>query len=276
MTDRRLLPANDHVAAIELRGEVDAPRYTDGLWQRIATPVVDLLRSPGGPRERQLLYGERVRVLDLRDGLAFLQSARDSYVGYADADALTADAAATHRVSAAATHLYPEPDLKSRECCWLSHGSLLRVMGQTGTWSRTDAGRFVHTGHIAPLEASPADPVATAQLYLGTPYLWGGNSRAGIDCSGLVQAALLAAGVPCPGDSDLQCDALGAALPAGTPPRAGDLYFWEGHVAMAVDSATLIHANAHHMAVAFEPIEGAMSRIAAKEFGGLVAHKRLT
>lgn len=276
MNDRRLLPANGRVAASELRGMVASERFVDGTWHRIARPVVDLLDAPEGRRERQLLFGQRIRLLESRDGLAFVQTVHDGYVGYIPADACSADARPTHRVAAAATHLYSQPDLKSPEICWLSHGSQLTITGKARGWLQTDAGHFVHPGHLAELTAPPADPVDTAKLFLGTPYLWGGNSRAGIDCSGLVQAALLAAGLSCPADSDQQQEAVGTCLPGNTSPRRGDLFFWKGHVAMAVDATTLIHANAFHMAVAFEPIDAALARIARNEFGALTAHKRVS
>ncbi len=276
MTDRRLLPANSRVAARELRGTLDAPRFVDGNWHRICLTVVDLLDTPGGRRNRQLLHGQRVRVLDIEDGMAFLQSQQDSYVGYIPVSALAPDARPTHRVTARATHLYPAPDLKSPEAAWLSHGSLLTITGRTGSWCETDSGLFIHHGHLAALDSAPADPVDTAASLLGTPYLWGGNSSAGIDCSGLVQAALSAARIPCPGDSDLQREALGDPLPEDALPARGDLYFWKGHVAMAADSDTLIHANAFHMAVAYESIDAALARIAANEFGALIVRKRLS
>lgn len=275
VTDRRLLAANARVAASELRGQVTAPRFTDGTWQRVRVPVADLLSAPGGPRDRQLLYGQRIRVFDIHEGHAFVQSERDGYVGHVAADALGTDGVVTHRVAVRATHLYPAPDLKRHELGWLSHGSLLTVTSHHGAWCRTDSGAHVPAAHLAPLDGPPADPVEVARGLLGTPYLWGGNSAAGIDCSGLVQAALVAAGHACPGDSDQQREALGEVLAEDVPPRPGDLYFWRGHVAMAVDGATLIHANAHHMAVASEPIRTALERIGAREFGQLLARKRL-
>lgn len=273
--DPRTTAANTHVAATELRGQVDAPTYVDGTWHRVATPVVDLLRAPDGPRDRQLLFGERVRVLDIRNRVAFVQSARDAYVGYIAADALAEDATPTHRVRVAATHLYPAPDLKQHEICGLSHGAQLTIRGRTGTYMETTSGQFVPSLHLAPIEESDTDPVEIAELFIGSPYLWGGNSREGIDCSGLVQAALLACGISCPADSDQQRDAVGTILPTGSPVESGDLLFWRGHVAMAADEHTLIHANAHHMAVAFEPLDAAIARIASKEFGALTCHKRL-
>ena len=273
MTDPRLFPANSRVAAAELHGQISAHHFTDGTWRRISVPVADLLRAPGGKRDRQLLFGQRVRVLEILAGVAFVQSARDGYVGYVAADALDADGQPTHRVAARATHLYPAPDLKRHEVNWLSHGSLLAITGREGAYAETDEGFFVPSAHLAPLDAPAPDPVATARLYLGAPYLWGGNSAAGIDCSGLVQAALIAAGHPCPGDSDLQFGAFGQVVDDADLPRPGDLYFWKGHVAMATDETTLIHANAHHMAVVEEPVETVMARAAAQP-GEFLGRKR--
>ncbi|WP_116134987.1 C40 family peptidase [Tropicimonas sp. IMCC34043] len=275
MSDRRTTPANDRVAALELRGHLADRRFVAGDWHRLAVPVADLLDAPDGARDRQLVFGQRLRVFEVRDGFSFLQAERDGYVGYLDATSLGADRDASHRVIAPATHRYPAPDIKRREIGWLSFGSEVSVLGIEGAFAELAEGGFVPARHIAPLGDPLSDPVAVARLFLGTPYLWGGNSRAGIDCSGLVQAALVACGLPCPGDSDQQCETLGTALAAGSAPQAGDLFFWRGHVAMASGPGTMIHANAHHMAVAEEPIAPAMARIAATDTGPLMAHRRI-
>jgi len=276
MSDRRETLANAHVAAAELEGIVDAPAHVPGETRRVTEPIADLCRAPGGPRERQLLFGQRFRVLDIREGWAFGAAARDGYVGYVAAETLGEDVTATHREALPATHLYPAPDLKTREASWLSFGSELRVVSAEGAFFETAEGLFVPKTHLRPLNAAFADPVTVAQLFFGVPYLWGGNSAAGIDCSGLVQAGCLAAGLPCPGDSDQQEAQLGETLPPGVPPARGDLFFWSGHVAFAVDPETLIHANAGSMSVAYEPITAAIARIATQGEGPVTRRARLT
>ncbi|MEB8387172.1 NlpC/P60 family protein [Rhodobacteraceae bacterium KMM 6894] len=257
--DPRLTPANARVAYIALRGQVDAPRYSSGAARQVGVPVADLLRAPGGKRERQLLMGAPVTRYDTHDGWSFVQ-AEDGYVGYLPDNTLADGPAPTHHVIARATHVYSAPDLKTPERAMLSHGARLTVLSVDGHWAETPIGH-VPAQHLAPLSARAADPVTVALLYLGTPYLWGGNSAFGIDCSGLVQAGCRACGIDCPGDSDLQEAALGTAVPPDAGLRRGDLIFWRGHVAWVLDGAHILHANAHAMAVSIEPMEAAIARI---------------
>ena len=272
--DRRLTPANGRVAALHLRGIVTADAYVAGDPATVRLPVADLLASPGGPRDRQLLLGAAVTVYDRRDGWAFVQARADGYVGYLPEAALGPLDAPTHRVATPATHVYEAESFKSPDLLHLSFGARLRVTAERAKFWETEAG-FVPKKHLRPLDRPFSDPVTVAQIHFGVPYLWGGNSILGIDCSGLVQAALHACDISCPGDSDLQAQALGAVLPDDAPPQRGDLYFWAGHVALAVDEATLIHANAHHMAVAYEPIAAATLRIEAQGDGPVTLRRRL-
>ncbi|SMX30652.1 C40 family peptidase [Actibacterium lipolyticum] len=274
--DKRLTPANARVAALSLQGKVDAETFTAGERRQIGMSIANLWATPERQkRERQLLYGEHVTVFEELNGVAFVQAARDGYVGYVDAITLTDAADMTHRVAVPATHLYRRPDMKQIEHSWLSFGARVRIVSADGAFFETDQGLFIPKPHVRPINAPFADTVTVAQMHFGVPYLWGGNSAQGIDCSGLVQASLLAGNIPCPGDSDLQEKALGSPLEPGTPAERGDLFFWKGHVALAVDGDTLIHANAYHMAVAYEPIAGAVARIEEQGGGPVTAHKRL-
>ncbi|WIY26615.1 C40 family peptidase [Parasedimentitalea psychrophila] len=242
---------------------------------QIIRPVVDLLDQPEGARQRQLIWGEQVTVKDKQGGWAQIVAAKDGYPGYVPSAALAAAVQTTHWVSAVATHVYTRPDFKSPDLHSLSFGSQVQLLSQGERFSETPDG-FIPTPHLSPLELHLKDPVAVAELFLGTPYLWGGNSRLGIDCSGLVQASLLACGLPCPGDSGPQERALGNyAPPNGGNYRRGDLLFWKGHVALVRDCETLVHANAFHMAVALEPLQPAIDRILAQGDGAVTAHKRL-
>jgi len=273
--DRRLTPANARVAGAELRGVVEAERFVGGETQTIGVPVVDLCADPGGKRDCQLLYGAPFRVLERQGGHAFGQSLGDGYVGYLDETALRPPVEATHFVCTPSTHAYPQPEVKTKELMHLPFGSRVRVVSASGAFFETEEGYFIPKPHLRPLNAPYRDPVPVAQLFFGVPYLWGGNSALGIDCSGLVQTALMACGRDCPRDGDMQEAALGKALPEGTPYARGDLLFWKGHVAIVMDGETMLHANAHHMAVAYEPIEEAIARIAAAGDGPVTGHKRL-
>ncbi len=275
MNDPRLTPCNGRVAHVSLKGVVEAGRFVEGEWRQVSQPVTDILHKPNGSRLRQALFGEHVLVLEDRSGHAFVQTARDGYVGYVTTDDLAPAVEPTHWVKAAATHLYSEPDLRKREIMGLSFGAFLTIAEPGGTFSRTIGDLYVPTRHLAGIGQTGKDPAGYAELFLGTPYLWGGNSRAGIDCSGLVQAALLACGIDCPGDSDLQEAALGQPIPPGESLQRNDLLFWKGHVALCLDAERMIHANAFDMAVAVEGIDAGIERITAQGDGPVTARKRL-
>lgn len=272
--DPRLTPANGRVAALFLEGRVGAAAFVAGQARLVADPVVALRDQPDGKRERELLRGEAVTVFEERAGWSFVQAARDDYVGYLPSLSLRDGDLPDLRVSARATHAYGAADIKSPEAMALSFGSRLRGLGQEGSFTLTDAGH-VPACHLVPLSHVETDPVTVATLLLGTPYLWGGNSAFGIDCSGLVQAACLACGIACPGDSDMQAASLGQPVTQGAIPQRGDLLFWKGHVAWVAGPETILHANAHHMAVAHEGLAEAVARIVAQGGGPVTAHRRL-
>lgn len=258
--DRRYCPAAMGVAHDSLRGLLPAREFTSGTWQRVCAPLADLLASPDGPRDRQLLAGTRFNALVRHQGFVFGFDDDEGLCGWIAATALGADHPVTHRVASPGTHAYARADIKSAERAALSCGARVQVIGVAGAFAQTPFGH-VPRGHLRPLDEPLPDPLAVARGFLGTPYLWGGNSRAGIDCSGLVQVSRRACGLPCPADSDMQARMAGQQVEV-TDARPGDLLFWAGHVAMVSASGQMIHANAHHMAVVEEPLAPALARIA--------------
>lgn len=255
------------------RSEPD-PSLVDGHSPaEVCVPVVDLLASAGGRRDRQLIFGETVRVFTTVEEHAYIITDKDSYIGFVPTGALRAPTPSTHRVQALATHVYRTADIKSPDVLTLSFGSRLAAIGESPAFIQIAEG-FVPKIHLNPFELLEEDPVAVTEKFLGAPYLWGGNSRLGLDCSGLIQAAFLACGRACPGDSDQQEQILGATLPADTPYQRGDLLFWKGHVALVRNETTIIHANGYHMSVVIEDIEEAISRIHRQGDGPVTSHIR--
>ncbi|MFN4130531.1 MAG: C40 family peptidase [Paracoccaceae bacterium] len=270
--DRRSTPFSGRFALPSLRGWVEAT-FTEGEAATVRHPLADLLAHPGGARNRQLVLGDAVTVIDLADGHAFVQAAKDGYCGWLAAAAIGPASTATHWVSARSSHLYSAPKVQAPETATLPFGAQLTVTAPCGSFAETPLG-YVPLVHLRALGDRPADPVRVAETLLGAPYLWGGNSAAGLDCSGLVQAAMLACGLPCPGDSDQQ-QALGQPLEDKAALQRGDLLFWQGHVAWVADKRRILHANGHTMTVAFEPIATAIARILAQGGGPVTARRRV-
>ncbi len=283
--DRRRTPFNGKVAAAHLKGHIEADRYVEAEPKHVAAVVADLCSGPGGTRDRQLLRGEAFMCLDVQEAWVFGYAEKDGYVGWIEAASLNGHPAdtPTHRVSAARSYGKSTPGLKEMgRVTPLPFDARLAVVDEIGDWSRIAWGRgtlprdlYVPSGHLAPLGMVAEDPVGVAELFLGTPYLWGGNSAFGIDCSGLIQAACVACDVPCPGDSDMQAAELGIILSEDSALMRGDLLFWQGHVALAVDDKTLLHANAFHMTTVLEPLKDAIARIETQGGGPVITRKRL-
>lgn len=263
--DPRTHAVRPDLADDRLRDRVSAPRYAKGERCQLIRPIVPLKSRPlpTAPTDSEVLYGERLLVFDVADGWAWVQLERDGYVGYMQADALSRSVQEpTHRVQALGTFAYPSPDIKAPPVMHFSLGSELAVEQQDERFAKLTTGLFVIGRHLAPVGRFARDFVEVAERFIGAPYLWAGRSRMGLDCSGLVQISLEAAGRKTPRDSDMQ-QALGSEVVVREDFEGlerGDLVFWRGHVGIMTDSVLMLHANAHHMSVAVEPVATAAER----------------
>lgn len=271
--DPRLHAARPDLADRRLEGRVPAERFVEGVPATVAVAVADLRRapSPGAPLETQALFGEPILVFEeTGEGWSWVQLGRDGYVGWMPSIAFLPGegGAPTHRVAVPRTLVFPGPDIKQPPMGDLPLGATVRARGaasdRNAAYVLVEPFGAVVQQHLAPIGEPAADFVAVAAGFLGVPYLWGGKSALGIDCSGLVQLSLEAAGHAAPRDTDLQFAGLGTALASDEPPRRGDLVFWPGHVGIMLDADQLLHANAHHMMTAVEPLADAVARMEAK------------
>jgi cell wall-associated NlpC family hydrolase len=276
--DPRLNAFRPDLADATLRGKVEALRYAEGEPAMVTASVVPVRKLPDASASRitEALYGEQVCVFDRNGGFAWVQLEADGYVGYVPEDALGALVPPTHRISSPKTFVYPHATLKSMPAQALYLTSSVRVEAMENGYGRLSSGGYVHGAHLTPVPGQIArDPAGVAELFAGVPYLWGGKTHAGLDCSGLVQLAFHAAGHACPRDSDMQAAGLGDPMPGLSAHglKRNDLVFWKGHVGLMLDGERLIHANGFHMRVAVEPLAEALARIAS-QYGEMTGVRR--
>jgi cell wall-associated NlpC family hydrolase len=285
--DRRLHPVRPDLAAESYRGRVEADAFAPGVAMRVAVDSVALRPVPDPARsiDTEALHGEIVTVYETRgDGWAWGQLQTDGYVGYLPAKALgPVGAQPTHRVACLRSYRYPDAELKSPPLGLLSMGARVRVTGHATTrgleFALLDDGSAMVARHLEPLDHREADWVGVAESFLGTPYLWGGRTSLGLDCSAIIQLAAAAGGLDLPRDTDMQERGAGEPLDiaSGLPAlQRGDLVFWKGHVGIMRDGETLLHANGFTMSVASEPLAPAVARIARNEWGAVTAVRRLS
>src|SRR5438128_9625450 len=280
MHDPRLTPARGDLAAAYLEGKVQADRFVTGEEFEVVAPIAPVREQPSSNAMlmTEALRGERVTIYDRNgEGWAWGQLGSDGYVGWLPESALAKrPSTPTHKVTALWTFAFAGPSIKTPPTHSLPMGAVMEIEREDGTFAVIDGGHYVPRQHLGPLDATVPDFVAVAERFVGVPYLWGGKSAFGIDCSGLVQVSLTTAGIGCPRDSDMQCDGLGRELNAfeSKQLQRGDLIFWQGHVAIVRDADTIVHANAHHMATVIEKTKDAIARIKATG-SDIVAIKRL-
>ena len=275
MADRRLTPARADLAAAHLQGKVDAARFAEGKKQSVQAGHAALRAAPDASAEQvsELLHGEDFTVYENKDGYAWGQAANDHYVGYVRQEALGPAVPPDKRVTALMTPVFSGPGIKFPVSFFLPLNAVLQQQG-SGDFITLPQGGFVHYRHLAPLDEHASDFVSVAERFIGVPYVWGGKTSAGLDCSGLVQTALQAAGISAPRDTDMMEKALGLPVDRAEIQR-GDLVFWKGHMGVMLDTTRLLHANIFHMEAFAEPLDQAIARIAKSTTGPVTAIKRL-
>ena len=269
-----MTPANETVACSTLKGKIKHANFVEAKNYQVNVPFVDLLGSPNGKRNRQLIYGSKVKYFSAAKGWAFIQNTYDSYVGYVPESTIASETQKTHIVTAPLAHVFMEPNIKSKNIEILPLAA--RVSGEMigNGFLETELG-WISVSQLKRKTELSKDPIEVSKLLQNAPYLWGGNTTLGIDCSGLIQISLLLCGIDCPGDSDQQMNTLGQNIDIGSPRKKGDIIFWKGHVAWALNERQILHANAYHMATVIEEANEAIERIKKQDNNSVIAHKRL-
>ena len=258
--DPRLTPANQNIACSSLRGQIEHTNFVEGQNYQVNVPFVDLLGAPVGERNRQLIYGSKVKYFGKTDGWAFIQNTYDDYVGYVPQETINLETNKTHIVSAPLSHVFSEPNIKAKNIETLPLAAKVSAKTVENGFLEIELG-WIPVRQVKLKTEFATNPVEVSKLFLNSPYLWGGNTSLGIDCSGLIQVSMSLCGLRCPGDSDQQLAKLGQNIDIDTTQEKGDILFWKGHVAMCLNSKHLIHAYGPEKKVLIMPILNTIRRI---------------
>ena len=267
------------LAADYMRGLIGSQKFVVGKMFQVKINVASLKKSPDQSSEQvsELLFGEEIIIYEIVNAWAWGQSQTDGYVGYVSMDHISSKVQEnTHEVTALRAFVYRQPDIKAPTITCLSMSSQLSITHSKGLFAHIENLGWIFEKSIRALGGIESDFVSVAQKFTGTPYLWGGRSSFGIDCSGLVQLSLRGVGVLCPRDTDQQASSVGSPINDEiTKLLRGDLIYMNGHVAIMVDPNTILHANAFHMSVEHESLDGFLSRLKQDNIHNVQARRPL-
>ncbi len=222
-------------------------------------PFLNIYKLPNIRSEvtSQILYGERFKILSKRKGWIKIKSLYDRYSGFIKNKTYVKELKISHKVSNIQANIFNKPNVKTKKNLYF--GSKLSAIEKRNGFVRFEKNQWVKLKDIKKITHKEKNFIKIFKLFLKTKYVWGGKTSKGIDCSALLQIFFYYNDVFYPRDTKDQIKY--STKKKSKKFKKGDIIFWEGHVAICVNSKQLIHAYGPEKKVIIMPIKKTIKRI---------------